>query len=38
MGTLSVALWVVLGQATIAIYVVMPHRAISFYEEAIVAG
>ena len=38
MGNLSVALWVVLGQATIAIYVVMPHGAISFYEEPLVAG
>ena len=38
MGTLSVVLWVVSGQATIAIYIVMPHREISFYEEPLVAG
>ena len=38
MGTMSVVLRVISGQATIAIYAVVPHGEISFYEELLVAG
>ena len=37
-GILTVTLQVVTGQPVIAIYVVVPRREISFYEELFVAG